>query len=691
MKVRFTKERLQSLVKIIFFLCAITIILQMMPRQNSFKYQFQTGRPWVYELITAPFDFPIYKDAKVYVAERADVLRDFIPYYVSNKAASRKMMQSVSDYLSKTYSISPACKDYVKAQLDKICTRGIVSTDEMDSLRIHHYAFVYVVDSLRQSHQIAAQNLFTVKSAYAFIFNNKPSNVDAKSLNLCNINYFLTENLAYERNLSDRERNSLLAQVSLTEGKIQAGERIVDRGEIVTAHTFQLLNSLKIEMENQRTSLALNNHMWAGEILLVTGLMTLLFFYIYLFRPNIFESVKNVIFILLMVLLSVLMVSATLRFTTLNVFIVPIALLPIIVRTFFDSRTALFVHIIATLIIASMLPNSFEYVLVQITGGMAAVSILKDLTQRAQLVQAAIIIFVDYIVMYVGYTLLVEGDIQKIDVHYLGYFGISAFLLLFDYGLIYVFEKMFGFISNVSLMELSNVNSGLMQKFAEVAPGSFQHSLQVATLVTEASKKINANTLLVRIGALYHDIGKMSNPSFFTENQLTGINPLIQLDYVSASKLIINHVNEGVKIAEKNGLPEVIVDFIRTHHGDGLTKYFYNSYCNEHPDERIDENMFRYKGPSPTTKEQALLMMADAVEAASRSLKSYMDDSISMLVNKMIDKQIADGLLKNAHITFANVETVKSVFKEKLKTIYHTRVSYPELTEQAASINDETK
>jgi putative nucleotidyltransferase with HDIG domain len=311
---------------------------------------------------------------------------------------------------------------------------------------------------------------------------------------------------------------------------------------------------------------------------------------------------------------------------------------------------------------------------------MSIISSLKDLVQRSQLFRSAVLTFITYFVVYVGYCLFLDGDFKRIDLNYILYFGISSFLLLFAYGLIYIFERIFGFLSNVTLIELSNVNSPLLLRLSEVAPGTFQHSLQVANLVTEAGKRINANTLLLRVGAMYHDIGKVENPLYFTENQLNELNPLSDLDYEVAAQHIIKHVEEGVRIAEKNGLPIRVIEFIKTHHGKSRTRYFYNSFINKFPDRKVNEEAFMYLGPSPKTKEQALLMMADAVEASSRSLTEYSDETINLLVDTILDKQIADGLLKDARITFVDVETVKEVFKEKLKTIYHTRVSYPELT-----------
>ncbi len=363
-------------------------------------------------------------------------------------------------------------------------------------------------------------------------------------------------------------------------------------------------------------------------------------------------------------------------------------LLPIIIRIFFDSRTALFVHIITVLLVSFMVINPYEFLLLQITVGMATVSSLKDLTQRSQMMQVAILITLAYSIIYLSYYLITDGDILHINWRIFLYFLLNGFLLMFAYGLIYIFEKLFGFLSNVTLIELSNVNSPLMMKFSEDAPGTFQHSLQVASLATEAAAKTNANSLLIRVGALYHDIGKMSNPMYFVENQGGRENPLMHFPYDEAAQIIIRHVADGVKIAEKNNLPIPIIEFIKTHHAESKARYFYNLYKNKFPDKKIDESLFTYPGPKPSSKEMAILMMADAVEAASRSLPEYTENTIDKMVESIIDGQIAEGSFKNAAITFKQIETVKKVFKQKLKNIYHSRINYPELKEKTQEEND---
>ena len=683
MKLKITPESIQTLLKVAFFLCTIAIIIQLFPKQEAFEYEFNIGKPWTYELVTAPFDYPIYKDDELYQKEQKDIMRTFAPYYRRNDKIAQKAMKDFIDRttLSETNSqtIPLLYKKHISVLLNYVYLKGIISSEELDTIKANGQTKINIIDYNNISRTSSINELFTVKTAYAYIIINSPEWANNDYLRSLNLNRHLTENLVYNKVFSDRGEREMLKLVSPKSGMVQAGERIIDRGEIITKKSHGLLGSLKIEINKQKSSDHQYNLMFMGKLIIVFTLMMLLFLYFYLFRKHIFESKKDLLFLLLMILLMVSLAVISLKISILSIYLVPFALLPIIVRTFFDTRTASFIHTITILQISLIVPDSFEFIMLQLVVGMAVVSSLKDLTQRSQLFRAAILVFVGYSIMYVGNCLLIEGDANKIVMDNFKYFGINAFLLFFAYGLIYIFEKIFGFLSNVTLVELSNVNNPLMLKLSEIAPGTFHHSLQLANLVTEAGKKINANILLLRVGALYHDIGKLKNPTFFTENQLSNVNPLEDLDYETAAQHIIDHVQEGVKTAEKNGLPDRVIDFIRTHHGKSRTRYFYNSFINKYPNALVNEQAFMYEGPSPKTKEQALMMMADAVEASSRSLHEYSDVTINMLVDTIIDKQIADGLLRDAKITFADVEVVKEVLKEKLKTIYHTRVSYPEL------------
>ena len=474
--------------------------------------------------------------------------------------------------------------------------------------------------------------------------------------------------------------DNLLNDISLTSGMVQKGERIIDKGEIITPEIYTMLNSLQKESNKKATSIFHDSYLvMIGEIIIIFMLILLLTLYLNLFRPQIYKSTNNLVFISLLILLIAGIASFVIRGSNLSVLIVPFAILPIIIRVFYDSRTALFVHVITVLIVSFMVPNPFLFIILQIAAGMAAVSGLKDLTQRSQLTQTAFYIFLTYSVIYVSFEFITEGALEKLHFLPILFFGISSFLLLFTYVLVYLFEKIFGLISALTLVELTNINSDLMLQFAELAPGTFQHSLQMSNLASEAAKKIGANSLLVRTGALYHDIGKMKHPEYFVENQADGENKLLKMDYLEAAQVVIQHVPDGVEIAKKHRLPEQIIGFITTHHGRSKVKYFYNSYVNDNPDVKPDLEKFMYPGPLPFSKETAILMMTDGVEARSRTLEEYTEESITKMVNQMIDSQIADGQFKNAPISFRDVETVKRVLADKIKSMYHNRIKYPDL------------
>lgn len=675
MRIKFTQPQLQNFRKAGLFLCLVVLIVFLYPSEDKFKYQFDIGKPWSYELITSSFDFPIYKSDKQIATEKEEILQDYTPFFKLDITVIDRQLKKFYTDLQKKGVNNPRIPAYVKNKFVSIYSTGIISVDEYNKLLTDNREDISCVLPNHVTHLIPVTSVYTPRSAYEEIMNNAPVTLKSYDINL-----YLTENLKYDSITSEIAKNEMLKNISLTSGMIQSGERIIDRGEIVTPSIYLVLHSLKIESEKRKTSLQQSSIVVIGEIIMVLGLMTLFFLYIYLFRPRIYESVSNTSLILLLILMIVSLTSFTIHYTTLNYYMVPFALLPIIIRVFFDSRTALFAHIITVLIISFMVDDAFQFILLQITIGMTAVSSLKDMSQRSQLAQSALYIFLSYVIIYLAFECISEGDIQRINFQHIAYFGISSAFLLFAYVLIYLFEKLFNLVSSVTLVELTNINSDLMMEFSERAPGTFQHSLQVSNLATEAAKKINANSLLVRTGALYHDIGKMKHPEYFIENQMGGKNPLTEIDFEEASKIVINHVTDGVEIAKKSHLPEQIINFIGTHHGFGKTKYFYNSYINANPDKKPDEAVFTYPGPLPNNKETAILMMADAVEARSRSLTEYTDESIDEMVENMIDGQIAEGAFKEAPITFSDVELVKSVFKEKIKNIYHNRIKYPEVT-----------
>ena len=686
MKFRITQENIQYIIKVVLFLSVVAIIIQFFPTVNKFRYNFEVGKPWSYELITASFDFPIYKNEIIVENEKSQLLKKYIPYYKLDTTVVESQFNKLLNEQTSKNGNPPLFQKYIHQKLNEIYSAGIISSDDYSQLKEDGKRDINLILPNRITKLTSILDVYTPRTAYEEILRHAPDTIKSYNLNL-----YLVESLRFDTLTSESSKNELLKGLSLTSGMVQTGERIIDRGEIVTNELFVILNSLKIEYQRRNASMQQSSLVLVGQIVIITMLIVLFFLYLYLFRPRIFYTFWNLFFICLLILMMVGMTSLALHYPALHYFMVPFALLPIIIRVFFDSRTALFAHVIAILIISFMVDNAFQFALLQIAIGMAAVSSLKDMTQRSQLAQTAFYIFLSYLTFYFAFELIAEGELERVHLQPILYFAISSGFLLFAYILIYLFEKLFGLISAVTLVELTNVNSDLMMSFAESAPGTFQHTLQVSNLATEAAKKIGANSLLVRTGALYHDIGKMKHPEYFIENQMGGFNPLSEMEFEKAAELIINHVKDGVEIAKKSHLPEQIINFITTHHGKSVTKYFYNSYANANPEKTPNLAAYTYPGPLPNSKETAILMMADAVEARSRTLGIYTEESINDAVEKMIDAQIADGQFKDAPISFRDVETVKSVFKLKIKNIYHTRIVYPELNKDDNSKSSSKK
>ena len=658
---------------------AALLIAYFFPREGKFRYHFYEGKPWRYGLLTAPSDFPIYKTDEEINAEKDSLLRNFEPYYRMDPDIQIEEVNKLRTHYNEKMQrkVKPSYMQYIEKSLIQLYNRGIISPQELDKLQKEEYKRI----KLRENNVAKTEyviDFFTVKTAYEFIINNCPSHLDKSILQSCDINNYLTENISFDETMSEKVKEDMLQNVSLANGMIQAGERIVDRGEIIDNHTYNVLRSLKMIHEtkaggNQRQSLIL-----AGQFILVFGILFCFWLYLWSFRPKILHNRRNVFFLVCCIFVSCMLTELFITYSLFNIYILPYAIVPIVVRTFFDSRTALFTHLVTVLICSLMAAFPHEFLLLQIIAGMVVTFSLRELSERSQLIRCAFFIFIAYTLTYLSLMLYQEADLKKINWLMLLYFGINFILLMFTYVLVYMLEKTFGYVSSITLVELSNINRPILKKLSETCPGTFQHSLQVSILASEGAAKIGADAQLVRTGALYHDIGKMCNPVFFTENQKS-VNPHNQLSFDQSAQIIISHVTEGAKMAEKIGLPKAVTNFIRTHHGNGKAKYFYNSYKNKYPDQPIDEKLFTYPGPNPFSKETAVLMMADSVEAASRSLKEHTEESIKELVNKIIDSQINDGLLRNAPLTFKDVEMVKCVFIDKLKTMYHTRISYPDL------------
>jgi len=670
-------------VRIVAFLAAVLLLMQMFPSQNKFEYTYNNHKPWKYNLLTAPFDFFIYKDAQNLKHEQDSILKQVLPYYNVNDEAQQKALKNFSHNFANVGadSVKLLYKNFVLEQLKVVYSQGIISSKDYETILKNGNEDINVVKDFVAS-SVKVKTLFTVKSAYNFILKNCPSELDLQTLKAYNINRYLNENLSLDETRTQQMRKEMLKNISPTKGFVQTGERIIDKGEVVNDRTFLILNSLKKEVEGRTLSGKRYYYLLAGQFLLISALMLAFFVYLFTYKQKIYSNFRSVLFLLLMLLLMVFLLVLLMRHTSFSIYLMPFAFLPIVVRSFFDARTTFFLHVIMVLLASVFVPNPYEFLLLQIMMGVVVVYSMKDMTQRSQLIATIAFVVLTYSVIYVSYSLILGIDVKEIRYTTFIYFAINGVLLLFSYGVIFICEKLFGFLSNMTLIELSNVNNGLLMRFSELAPGTFQHSLQVANLATEAALRVGANSLLVRTGALYHDIGKMQNPLFFIENQSGKINPLNDLSCENAAQIIISHVSNGVKIAQKNKLPEQIINFISSHHAQSRTRYFYNTFKNEHPDAEIDESKFMYAGPKPSSKETAILMMADSVEAASRSLHEYTEQSISKMVDSVIDGQIAEGSFKNAPITFLDIEKIKKVFKVKLQNIYHSRITYPDLIEK---------
>lgn len=673
----------------VLFVFAIILIAYFAPRESKVSYDESEGKPWRYGLVTAPFDFPIYKPEAQLEHERDSIMREYVGYYSQDK---KRAEQSISIFTNdaKAANVGTEYISYVQRKMSEIYSTGLISATEYEKIENSSLKQLYLVSNDNIADLRAINSFYTSKLAYEKLINDAPSTLSVQTLQSLNLNNYLFDNIIQDTELSKKAKDELMMRIPFAEGNVLAGQKIIDRGEIVTAKTVHMLNSLQKMTEEKEGSGTRRNWMILGDIILILALIMAFMTYLRFFRIREYLDRRNVLFMLLMIVLFCILTSLFLK-AGINVYVIPFAIATIMVRTFIDSRTAMITHLVTSLISSLMVPFPHEFLMLQVPIGFVCIFSLKDLSERSQLIKASFFILLAYASLYVGVTLALKGDFKQIDPLMFLYFGINFMFVMFAYLLVYMCEKAFGFISGVSMIELSNINKPLLQKLSEVAPGTFQHSMQVSNLAAAVASRIGANAQLVRTGALYHDIGKMTNPAYFTENQIPGMNPHTALGYKESAQIIIGHVAEGIKIAKKYNLPQQIIDFIATHHGTGKVKYFYNSYRNEHPDEDVDEADFSYPGPNPFSKETAILMMADTIEAASRSLPEYTEESISNLVERLIDSQLADKLLRNAPITFSDIEVAKSIFKDKLMTIYHSRVAYPELSKEAKEHDKEVE
>ena len=666
--------------KSLIFIATVSVIVYFLPNEGKFNYQFDISKPWKYGLLQASFDFPIYKNDIQVQKEQDSILADYQPYFQIDKEAEKNVLSKLREDYNKTLRHSLPGTDYVRyieRTLKALYEDGIIAGNDLKRMEEDSITAIRLVDKNVATSRFIDQ-LYTVKEAYEYLLNADTAHYKKNILQQCNLNDYITPNLVYDEEKSEAAQKDLLSNISWANGFVLNGQKIIDRGEIVDEQTYNILESLRKEWEKRSDSVQEKRLTLAGQILYVGIFLFCFMAYLELFRADYYERKGTLTLLFALIVFFPVLSSIMVEQNLSSIYVVPFAMIPIIVRVFLDSRTAFMAHVTIILLCSITLRFPHEFILLQVVAGMVAIYSLRELSQRSQLLRTALVVFISYALLYFAFELIHEDDLTKLNTRMYIYFMINGILLLFAYPLLFLLEKIFGFTSDVTLVELSNINNSLLREMSEVAPGTFQHSLQMANLAAAAANKIGGKSQLVRTGALYHDIGKMVNPAFFTENQ-SGVNPHKSLSYEQSAQVIISHITDGLKLAEKHNLPKVIKDFISTHHGRGLTKYFYISYKNEHPDEEVDQEKFRYPGPNPFTKEQAILMMADSVEAASRSLPEYTEESISTLVDKIIDTQVSEGYFKECPITFKDIATVKALFKEKLKTMYHTRISYPEL------------
>ncbi len=665
--------------KYLLYFVSIFLIVFFFPRGGKFKYEFQKGKPWQYENLYAPFDFSIQKDEDEIATEKLQLQQSQVNYYNYDASIVTSVYEDFDSRKKNFFDndslrlVSSNVLDAIGSQiLAEVYTYGVLS----DATQ-RRQGSLYLVKN-NQAQPIGFNQLYTSKKIQAVI----NSQLRDRSLQGVTSSFsqllldIIKPNVFYNESLSQRELEASLSQISNTRGNIDEGKLIIARGEVVEAENFKILNSLKSEFESELWTDNSFYYILTGYTILVALVLMMLLLFLKKYRREIYGNNTKVTFIFFNILLMVFITTMMVKYNESYVFVVPLCILPIVLKTFFDARLGLYVHVLTVLLLGFVVPNSFEYIFLQIMAGIVTILTVSELYKRANLFISVGQITLIYVIGYFAFHVIHEGTLDNIQWLTFGFFLLNGMITLFAQPLIYIYEKIFGLVSDVSLLELSDTNSKLLKELSNKAPGTFHHSLQVANIAEAAANEIGANAMLVRVGALYHDIGKMQNPTYFTENQITNVNPHDELNPKDSAKIIIGHVIEGIEMARKNKLPDRIIDFIRVHHGTSLVYYFYKKQ--ESIDEDVDEQDFRYPGPIPFSKETAILMMADAIEAASKSLKNPTFLMINDFVDKIISGQMQANQFVNANITFKEIEAIKKVMKQKLTNIYHLRVEYPE-------------
>tara|TARA_B100000795_G_scaffold194471_1_gene148700 strand:- start:9812 stop:11887 length:2076 start_codon:yes stop_codon:yes gene_type:complete len=673
-------SRNQSLLyKGFLFIAATFLIIYLFPKGGQFKYDFQKGKPWQYENLYAPFSFTIKKDAASLEAEKQQIINNAVPYFNMDLAIVDVVSMELSRLLNETYvdTLFAVPKAVIQSRaegiIDKIYNHGIVNElYSYDADKLVYLKTANEIDEVTFHQIVNFENVETILKASTSLDAISPSTVLIEKI----LTRVLRPNVSLNTKLTQAAIDDEINAMNPNRGIIEKSGRIIAKGEVVEGDTYQILDSLKAEYQSQVWTKS--NYLWllVGYALLVMLVLLMLFLFLKKYRPEIYNNNTKVTFIFFNVLLMVLLTTIVVKLDAKYVYVVPLCILPLIIKAFFDPRLGLFVHVLTVLLLGFIVPNSFEYLFLQIIAGIVTILTVSELYKRANLFISVGQITLIYIIGYFAFVLIQEGNIYGFEWEIFGYFVLCGLATLFAHPLIYFYEKLFGLVSDVSLLELSDTNSKLLKELSNKAPGTFHHSLNVANLAEAAAQEIGANSMLVRVGALYHDIGKMASPTYFTENQLSGVNSHDELDPKESANIIINHVIDGIEIARKNKLPDRIIDFIRTHHGTSMVYYFYKKQMDRQGAANPED--FKYPGPIPFSKETAILMMADSVEAASKSLKDPTSTKIDAFVEKIIDGQMEQGQFLNANVTFKDIQLIKKVLKKKLNNIYHLRVEYPE-------------
>ena len=655
------------------------IIIWFLPRNEAKQYAYEIGEPWHYGTLIAKFDFPVYKTDETVQRERDSLLHSFQPYYNYDNSVEPVQTAKLRVELAKAGTLPPGFAQALIEKLHQLYQTGIMGTPQYNSFNNDTTSQIRVVFG-KDAESRKVSLIYSTMTAYELLLDDSYLSKERLLMQRLNMNDYIMPNLILDRNRTETARNDLLSGISPASGMVMAGQKIIGQGDMVDDYNYRVLNSMEKEIDRRQVGKSQITRHFVGNIIYVISFMLLFTLYLTLFRRDYFSKPRCVAMLYTFIALFPLCVSLMMEhsYFSFSVYVLPFAMGPIFVRIFMDSRTAFVTHLITVLISACALRYQFDFIIIQTIAGLIAIYSLREVSTRSQIFRTALWVFVATCAMYFALKLMESNSDMRFGRSMYYHFLINGVLLLLAYPLMFVVEKTFGFVSVLTLIELSDTNKGLLRKLSEIAPGTFQHSITVGNLASEIANKIGAKATLARTGALYHDIGKIKNPAFFTENQQGGMNPHDNLTEKESARIIIAHVTDGVKLAEEYNLPVVIRDFILTHHGCGMSKYFYIKYQNEHPNEVVDKSTFTYPGPNPSTREQAILMMADSCEAASHSLKEYTEESIAKLVNQLVDQQVKDGLFSECKITFYDIAVAKQVLIERLKAIYHTRIQYPE-------------